>query len=165
MQPNQRREGNPEMASDTTKAAVRREIKINARPETVYQFLTDPAKVTRWMGRMAVLEPRPGGAYRVVINDRDIASGKVVEAKNPERFVFTFGWESRDNPIRPGSSTVEITLERDGNGTMLRLVHTGLPADAVEDHGKGWQLYMGRLAVAAAGGDPGPDPNATPRKM
>ena len=26
-------------------------------------------------------------------------------------------------------------------------------------HGQGWQLYLDRLEIAAAGGDPGPDPN------
>jgi hypothetical protein len=36
-------------------------------------------------------------------------------------------------------------------------VHRGLPDDAVEDHGGGWAHYLQRLAVRAAGGDPGPD--------
>jgi hypothetical protein len=43
---------------------------------------------------------------------------------------------------------------------MLRLRHRGLGPDDVEAHGDGWMHYLNRLAIAAAGGDPGPDANA-----
>ena len=59
----------------------------------------------------------------------------------------------------PGSSTVEIELAPDGDGTRLRFTHRDLPnAEAVESHGHGWDHYLQRLAVAAGGGDPGSDP-------
>jgi hypothetical protein len=38
------------------------------------------------------------------------------------------------------------------------MTHSGLPdAEACLSHEQGWAHYLGRLAVAAAGGDPGPD--------
>jgi len=38
------------------------------------------------------------------------------------------------------------------------MTHSGLPnAAACANHEKGWIHYFGRLAVAASGGDPGPD--------
>ena len=74
-----------------------------------------------------------------------------------EKVVFTFGWEEKDHPIPPGSTTLEITLHPEGDKTRVRLVHRGLPADAVEDHGHGWAHYLERLAIAATGGDAGPD--------
>ena len=74
-----------------------------------------------------------------------------------EKVVFTFGWEQEGNPIPPGSTTVEITLHPEGDKTRVRLVHRGLPDDAVSDHGEGWDHYLGRLAIAATGGDAGPD--------
>jgi hypothetical protein len=40
----------------------------------------------------------------------------------------------------------------------VRLTHSGLPPEAVPPHELGWAHYVGRLAVVAAGGDPGPDP-------
>ena len=61
-------------------------------------------------------------------------------------------------PVPPGSSTVEISLIADGDGTILRLTHRGLPVDMRPFHNAGWQHALGRLAVAAAGGDPGRDP-------
>ena len=58
----------------------------------------------------------------------------------------------------PGSSLVEIDLiDRDG-GTLLRMTHSGLPnAVQYSYHDLGWAHYLGRLAVATAGGDPGVD--------
>ena len=50
--------------------ALEKEVRIEARPETVFPFFTDPAKMTRWKGRSATLDPRPGGTYRVDVNGR-----------------------------------------------------------------------------------------------
>ena len=78
------------------------------------------------------------------------------------RIVFSWGWELPDNPMPPGSSTVEIELEPDGpdgSATIVRLTHRGLPVPPLrEQHRLGWEHYLERLAEVAAGGDPGPDP-------
>jgi hypothetical protein len=61
--------------------------------------------------------------------------------------------------VPTGSSTVEIELVPNGMGTTLRFAHRGLPSDeAAQSHAHGWDHYLERLAVAARGGDPGPDP-------
>lgn len=52
---------------------------------------------------------------------------------------------------------MEITLIPDGGKTRVRLVHRGLPEDAIKDHTQGWDHYLDRLSIAAAGGDAGPD--------
>jgi len=137
---------------------VTREVRIAARPETIFQFFVDPAKMVRWKGRMASLDARVGGEYRVDINGRDIAVGEYLEIDPPRRVVFTWGWMGEGHPVPPGSSRVEITLTQDGDETIVRLVHSDLPAGAGKSHSEGWDHYLPRLAVAAAGGDPGPDP-------
>jgi len=139
-------------------SVVQRHIRIEASPETVFAFLTDPAKMVRWMGTEATLDPRPGGAYHVNITGRERVRGRVVEVVPDSRLVFTWGWEDGMFPVAPGASTVEISLEPDGDGTLLRLTHRDLPQDMRRFHGFGWQHALGRLAIAAAGGDPGPDP-------
>ena len=48
-------------------------------------------------------------------------------------------------------SGVEVTLEPDGEGTLVRLRHLDLPEETRQNHGEGWDLYLGRLAIAAAG--------------
>ena len=141
--------------------AVEREVQIAARPETVFEFFTDPEKQVLWMGRRAVLDPRPGGIYDVEISDRSHALGEFVEVEAPNRMVFTFGWKGQEaggegeHAIPPGSTRVEVTLEPEAGGTLVRLRHLDLPEQAREIHGQGWELFLGRLAIAAAGGDPG----------
>ena len=70
-----------------------------------------------------------------------------VEVIPNRKVVFTFGWEEDGHPIPPGSTTIEITLHPEGDKTRVRLVHSGLPDDALDDHGNGWALYLERLAV------------------
>lgn len=146
------------------RSAIRREIRVGAKPETIFALLTDPAKYVRWKGALAELDARPGGVYRVQFNSRDTARGAYVEVVPFRRVVFTWGWEG-GGPVPPGSSTVEITLTPDGDGTIVRLVHRDLPEETRDKHAQGWELYLNRLAIAAGGRDPGPDPNAEPSTM
>ena len=60
-------------------------------------------------------------------------------------------------PDPPRLHAVELTLHPEGAKTRLRLVHSGLPDDAVSDHTSGWDHYIERLATVAAGGTVGPD--------
>ena len=137
---------------------VEREISIDAPPSVVFEFLTDPAKMVRWMGVQASLDPRPGGVYRVDLNRYERVSGEVLEVVPDRKLVFTWGWENGVLPVPPGASTVEIVLEPDGGGTLLRLTHRDLPEEMRSFHGRGWDTSLPRLAVVAAGGEPGPGP-------
>jgi len=138
-------------------AELVREIVIDATPETIWPFLTDAGKVVEWMGA-AEIDARPGGIYRVALGGGEHQSaGEFVEVVANEKVVFTFGWEEKSHPIPAGSTTIEISLHPEGDKTRVRLVHAGLPADAVDDHGNGWAHYLERLSVVATGGDPGPD--------
>lgn len=143
--------------AQTETELVEREVRIKAAPETIFSFFTDPEKVVRWHGLSATLDPRPGGVFQVEVLTSHTARGEFVEVEPPGRVVFTWGWDG-GGPVPPGSSTVEITLTPDGEDTVVRLVHRGLPAEAVQRHGEGWSHYLPRLQQAAVGGDPGPDP-------
>jgi uncharacterized protein YndB with AHSA1/START domain len=134
-----------------------REIVIDAAPETIWPFLTDPTKHVEWMGTAADIDPRPGGVYRVLVGGQNKSGGEFVEVVPNEKLVFTFGWDQEGHGIPPGSTTIEITLHPEGSKTRVRLVHRGLPDDALGDHGQGWEHYLGRLAVAATDGAAGPD--------
>jgi len=133
------------------------EIRIDAQPETVFSYFTDPVRLVRWKGRAATLDPRPGGVYRVEVSDENVVLGEYVEVTPYSRVVFTWGWENGVLP--PGTSTVEIDLEPVEGATLLRLTHRDLPTpDSVAAHAQGWTHYLPRLAEVAGGGDPGPDP-------
>jgi uncharacterized protein YndB with AHSA1/START domain len=135
-----------------------KEIRIKATPETIFPFFTDPQKMMQWKGTSVELDPSPGGIYRSELYNGFVSSGEYVSLDPPHRVVFTFGWEVEGNPITPGSTTVEVTLTPDGDETIVRLCHSGLPDEQARiDHGRGWDHYLDRLAIAAVGGDAGPD--------
>ncbi|HXH21397.1 MAG TPA: SRPBCC domain-containing protein [Dehalococcoidia bacterium] len=147
------------MAGERPQDAVVKEVRIRASPETVFAFFTDPAKMVLWKGVDAMLDPRPGGAYRVNVTGRDVVLGEYLEVVPYSRVVFTWGWENETIPLPPGSSTVEVTLTPDGPYTIVRLRHSGLSPEMAEEHARGWDHYLARLLEAAEGRDAGPDPN------
>lgn len=129
---------------------------LPASPEDVFGFLTDASRYTTWMGRAAELDARPGGIYRVEIDDLTVAQGEYVAVEPPHRLVFTWGWIGNPD-VPPGSTTVEINLTATGHGTTLVLRHTGLPDGATTAmHREGWEQYMDRLAIVASDA-PAPD--------
>jgi uncharacterized protein YndB with AHSA1/START domain len=144
--------------TDTT-TVVERELEIDASPETVWEFLVDPEKATRWMGMRATLDPRPGGEYRVEVIPGNTAVGEFLELDPPHRLVQTWGWDpSGGGDIEPGSTRIEYELIASGDATILRFRHELPTPKAAESHGHGWDHYFERLVVAAAGKDPGVDP-------
>jgi uncharacterized protein YndB with AHSA1/START domain len=127
---------------------LERELRIAARPETVFSFFIEPAKLMRWMGTDVTLDPRPGGMCRMNINGY-ITRGEYVEVVPHSRIVFTWGWENEGSTPRPGESTVEVSLIPDGDGTIVRLRHLGLNAEERVNHGLGWDQFLPGLIAAA----------------
>jgi uncharacterized protein YndB with AHSA1/START domain len=143
-------------ATETT--VYERTLTIDASPETVWEFFVEPEKLMRWKGINADLDARPGGIFRCEVIPGHVARGEFVELDPPNRLVFTWGWDGNEG-VPPGSSTIEVDLTGDGDRTTLRFVHKDLPsAEAVASHAHGWDHYLPRLELAAAGRDPGDDP-------
>ena len=44
---------------------IRASIHIEAQPERVFAYFTDPEAMVRWMGQHATLQPSTGGAFEV----------------------------------------------------------------------------------------------------
>lgn len=125
------------------------EIEIHAPPEVVFTYFTDPDRHLRWLGRKANLDPRPDGVYEVEMNDTTTVIGHYKLVSPPSQIVFTWGFRD-DDRIPPGSSTVTVTLTPSGGGTLVRLVHTGLPYPALASHEKGWTGYLADLVAVLA---------------
>jgi uncharacterized protein YndB with AHSA1/START domain len=133
------------------------EQRISASPETVYRYLTESDRWTAWQGVGADLDARVGGVFSMMMGNGMKARGQFVELVPNKRVVFTWGWVDRPG-IPPGSTTVEITLDGDGDGTLLVLTHRCIAGDEAPMQRMGWTHYLPRLALAATGKDPGPDP-------
>jgi uncharacterized protein YndB with AHSA1/START domain len=82
-----------EMWSDHLEAlpedhSVEHEIWINARPETVWRYWIDPARICDWWGASAELDPRPGGTCLVRLGGDTVMRGEFVELTPYRRIVF-----------------------------------------------------------------------------
>ena len=138
------------------------ELRIAARPQTVFDCLTKRELYQQWMGRDVTLEAREGGLFRVDVHG-NVARGEYLTLEPPTRLVWSWGWEEDGHPLPPGASTVEITLRADGDGTVLRMVraagHTGSggargPARRRVPDGRLFERLPGRVRRkdAASGG-------------
>jgi uncharacterized protein YndB with AHSA1/START domain len=136
--------------SDT--GEVRREIRIAASPATVFGLLTEPRQMAKWLAELVEADAQPGGIFRLTQAGGPTIAGTYLEVIQDRKIVFTWGGVEG---LEPGQSTVEILLEPDGAGTLLRLRHFNLPGPALDAHRKGWELSgLPKLKDAAEGRDP-----------
>jgi uncharacterized protein YndB with AHSA1/START domain len=127
---------------------------VEASPATVFGFLSDPARLSQWLGAAAEMEPHPGGLLRVRF-DRfgTVVEGRVVELVPPRRAVFTWGVASGPQAatLPPGSTRVTVELEPIPGGTRVTLRHEGLPDEKERtEHEGGWRYYAGQIALHAS---------------
>jgi uncharacterized protein YndB with AHSA1/START domain len=129
-------------------------VRIEARPETVWRYWTDPSRVCTWWGVRTELDPRAGGACVVETGGGAVMRGEFIELVPHERIVFSFGWDPTEGApaVPPGSSRVEVTLTPDGDATILVLRHSGLPTEVAAQHRAGWGGALELLAAQAGGG-------------
>ena len=135
-------------------APVTASVRIAAPPEVVFPYFTDPALAVKWIADAAYLDPRPGGTFSVNVRGNP-ALGEFVVVEPPHRVIFTWGIEGRSD-LPPGSSTVEVVLQPDGDETVVTLTHRDLPTeDYRHSHEAGWSEFLGVLAQVAAADSPG----------
>ncbi|MCW3014731.1 MAG: hypothetical protein JWO02_1823 [Solirubrobacterales bacterium] len=120
---------------------------IDATPDRVFPYFTDPARLTQWLGHTAELDPTPGGRFAVDINQRPVR-GSYLEIEPPHRVVFSWG-DAGSAQLPPGTSRVEVELVATGAGTTVTLRHHGLSGEVRADHARGWPVVLGRLVAAA----------------
>ncbi len=153
----------------TEAGVVEVSVRVVGTPDVVFPYFTDPEKYRRWKGLDAQLDARRGGVYRVQMQGGVWVEGEYLEVEPPHRVVFSWGLREGALPpevlaeVPPGSTRVEVVLVPDGDGTIIRLRHTGLPTErAGRFHRWGWRMYLGRLEVLRSGADPGPEPIPDP---
>jgi uncharacterized protein YndB with AHSA1/START domain len=133
------------------------ERRVAAPPSAVFRYLTESDLWSRWQGEAAELEPTPGGHFEVRMAEGQVVEGEFVAVEPDRRVVVTWGWQQHPR-MPPGTSTVEFELTSDGDGTLVRLTHRGIPPEDVPIHRAGWDMFLPRLEIAVSGGDPGPNP-------
>lgn len=136
-----------------TEAKLVKTIFINAKPERVWAFLTEPELLGRWFhASKAKLEA--GADYELFKegDDKAMCWGRVLESEAPSRLVYTF----THGMLKGHETRVEWTLSSVEAGTMLEMVHDGFEGgehdlfNMLISHDKGWDDHFGRLRSKCA---------------
>jgi uncharacterized protein YndB with AHSA1/START domain len=131
------------------KGVVRMEDRFDTDVDDLWSALTDPARLSRWLGDVEG-DLRLGGQFRA----RFFASGwdgtGVVEACEPPRrlLVRTRG----EGEGEAEEHTIEATLSADGDGTTAVIEERGMPVNLLSAYGAGIQVHVEDLAAHIGGG-------------
>jgi uncharacterized protein YndB with AHSA1/START domain len=126
-----------------------RTVVIRAMPETVFRFFTDSTRWATWWGAGSTIDPVPGGRVYIRHPGGVEALGEVLEVRESERIVFTYGFTS-GKPMAPGTSRVTIRLEPDEAGTRLHLRHEFAEAGPRDEHVQGWRFQLSLFSNVVA---------------
>ena len=133
-------------------------VRLEAHPDEVFGFLTDAGPLHQVAGREGRARPASRGRLSRLDgrrNRRERAS--TWRSFRHTALVFTWGWEGNPD-VPPGSTTVELSLVAEGDGTVLSLRHTGLPTgEAAAIHEEGWRFFTGSPVHNRPGRRSGPD--------
>ena len=153
-------------AKSQTKSAATRDIVVEdvvpQPPEKVWKALTTAELIGQWLmpndfepvvGKRFTFKTRPIGDWDGVVHC------EVLEIVLHRRLVYSWkgGSDSNNSDSNYGSkldSVVTWTLQPEGRGTRLRLIHTGFRSPqndfAYDAMSSGWGRIMGRLSEIAA---------------
>ena len=145
-------------AADGT-AVVRIEDLFDADVDDVWSAITDPSRLARWFGQVEG-DLRPGGEFRLHVEDADSdASGRVQACEPPRRLIVTSKETDesyqRGQGVPPFDEVIEATLAADDDRTTLVVEVRGMPLDAIAFYGVGWQIHAENLASHLAGHERG----------
>jgi uncharacterized protein YndB with AHSA1/START domain len=128
---------------------VRIEDHYDTDIDDLWSAITDPGRITRWYGRVEG-ELRPGGQFRLYVDDADSDhAGRVEECEPPRRLRVTT--RETDESYQRGKGVPPS----DGDQTVLVIEVRGMALDAVAYYGAGWQIHAENLAAYLAGRERG----------
>lgn len=114
--------------------------------EEAWAYLTDSELTEQWFGPWEG-DGRAGGAVRVRMRfeDHEPAIGiRILACEAPERLVL----KAEDEV---GGWHMELLVERDGDDSLLTLIHHLDGLDEVGEIGPGWEYYLDLLVAATEG--------------
>ena len=134
-------------------AAFTIEQPLPCTPEEAYDAWMDPETMAQWFcpdpGWRASIpdwNARVGGSFNVLMTDGKASvphTGEFLVLERPRLLVMTWISEFTGNE----ASRVTLEFQRDGEGTLLRLTHEGLPpGETTQQHKEGWAEILRKLA-------------------
>lgn len=117
---------------------------LSAPPARIWQALTHPAELSKWMGD-AEVQPGPQGQFLIRFDEQQSVCGQVIQWLEP--YTLEYEWNFTDET----SSIVRFDLIAHPAGTLLRVRHRRLPTAYAAGYQPGWQAHLDLLEGALIG--------------
>ena len=141
---------------------IETEITIAAKPDRVWEVLTDPSFVGQWFGTASPpqIDLTPGGTMQLDFGTNGTFPNRIVTVDPPRSFSYrsASGFPGA-TPTDENSTLVEFSLTEVPDGTVLRLTETGFDAIALppeqkrsanyNSHAQGWPYALQRVRDVA----------------
>jgi uncharacterized protein YndB with AHSA1/START domain len=111
-------------------------VTVHAPPLKVYDAFMDSRKHAEFTGDSATIDPKVGGSFK---EGDGYISGTNLELVRGRKIVQE--WKTTEWPEGYPPSRLEITLTPKGNATLLRMVHSNVPAEQSDYYADGWKTY------------------------
>jgi len=140
---------------------------IRTTPQKLWDALTKPEfQKQYWFGMHQECDWKPGSPWKMLFSDGKVAdSGEVVEASPPNRVVFRWRNEFREEMRAEGVATCVYEIERDGDLCKLTVRHeiAAQPSKFIEAVSNGWPMVFASLKSLLETGTPLPRPAGNPK--
>lgn len=113
---------------------IEQTVFLKATPADVYAALLDPKKHAKFTGSPATTNAKVGAEFKAWDG---YISGKNLELVKDKKIVQE--WETTEWPKGYPRSRLEFTLTPKKGGTELKMVHSKVPAEQVDDYTSGWK--------------------------
>lgn len=137
---------------DGDKARLTFRRRLSHPPEVVWKALTDPSQLSGWYMTKAIIDGRAGGTIDFRAGPSQLhVTGKILTWDPPR--VFEHEWRVEPGPEIPKGedAVIKWELERDGEGTILKLEHLRLNVQTARGFAPGTHSFLDRLAAALDG--------------
>ncbi len=111
---------------------------IYAKPDAVFDALTNNKTLNRWSGGKSFVDLKKGGKVEMFDG---WATGNVMSFEKGKSLTYTWKIESWGKKATP--SIVEYTFSKHKAGTELIIKHSGFPnMEEASSHKQGWETYV-----------------------
>jgi uncharacterized protein YndB with AHSA1/START domain len=126
---------------------------VSGSTAEVYLAFTNATLLRRWMCDVATVSTKMGGRFYVAWNNGFYASGEYTRLEAERSLGFS--WFGRGDPAQ---TQVEVTLNAQSGGTIVRLEHSGLGsgsewASTRKQAEMGWKSLLQNLASVIGSGE------------
>ena len=127
--------------------ALRFERRFTAPPAALWDALTQPESLARWLLARAAIDPWPGGRFHLTLGGGSSVMAGIVRRWEPPR-VLEYTWPET---TAGGDSLVRFEIFDDSGGSRLVLTHILRAGGDLADFASGWHWHLDALEGDLAG--------------